>query len=97
MTRYSKVLTILGVALVVAASILASGIPKAAHGDFGRLVKATGGRMHHTPGYPDVYRKMCAERRMLQNFYLGAAGLICLSAGLRRKSRSAEVATVSGK
>lgn len=76
------VLTVIGIALLAMAWVWAAGIPKAANRDFDRLVSNAGGQMSHTPNFPDAYKQMSANRRMLQNFYLGAAGLICLAAGL---------------
>ena len=38
----------------------------------------------------ETYQRMSANRRMLQNFYIGAAGLICLAVGLSSVKRSAQ-------
>jgi hypothetical protein len=92
MTKCNRMLIITGVVLIGVAFISAQGIPKAAHDDFDKLVKSAGGRMSHTAGFPDNYKKMSAQRRMLQNFYVGAAGLICLAAGLKRQNTIAEQA-----
>jgi hypothetical protein len=80
-------LTVIGIALIVIAWSSAAGIPEAANRDFDRLVQASGG-MSHTANFPDVYKQMCANRRILQNFYIGAAGLICLAVGLGNLNRS---------
>jgi hypothetical protein len=80
--KFAKVLTFTGIGLLVLAWISAAFIPSQAQKDFDRLVRAAGGSMSHTPNFPDTYKQMSANRRMLQSFYLGAAGLICLGAGL---------------
>ena len=79
---FGKILTLIGCLLLVWAWISAGGIPKAAHQDFGRLVQSEGGLASHTPDFPSTYKQMSANRRLLQNLYIGAAGLICLSTGL---------------
>jgi hypothetical protein len=71
----------IGALLVVVAFFAAGLIPQQAHRDFDRLVVSMGGGMSHTPTYPDVYRQMSANRRMLQNAYVGGSGLILLTAG----------------
>ena len=79
---FGKKLTITGTVLVFWAWWNAGGIPAEAHRDFDRLVQANAGRMSHTPDFPDVYKQMSADRRILQNVYVGTAGLICLAVGL---------------
>jgi hypothetical protein len=71
----------LGALLVVVAFFAAGLIPQQAHRDFDRLVQSMGGGMSHTPNYPDVYRQMSANRRLLQNAYVGGSGLILLAVG----------------
>jgi uncharacterized membrane protein len=80
--KFAKVVTFVGIALLVLAWVLAAFIPSEAEKDFDRLVVAAGGRFSSTPNFPDIYKQMSANRRMLQNFYIGAAGLVCLGAGL---------------
>ena len=85
----SRMLTLVGVVLIVSAWVFASGIPKAAHNDFDTFVQKGGGRTNLTPSVPDAYRRMSAYRRMLQSFYVGSAGLICLAIGLGDRGRRA--------
>lgn len=82
MMKSAKVVTFIGVGLLALAWVAAAFIPSEAQKDFDRLVQASGGSMSHTANFPDTYKQMSANRRMLQNFYIGAAGLICLGAGL---------------
>lgn len=79
--QLSAVMVLVGILLVVSAFIQASVIPLRAHGDYGALIVALGGSISTTEGYPSVYRQMSANRRMLQNAYLGVGGLVLLSAG----------------
>jgi hypothetical protein len=74
-------LFLIGLILVVVAYAQAGAIPRLAHDDFGRLVQAAGGSMSHSPTYPDTYRAMSAQVRMLQNAYLGGGGLILMVMG----------------
>jgi hypothetical protein len=71
----------IGLILVVVAYTQAGAIPRLAHTDFGHLVQAAGGSMSHSPTYPDTYRAMSAQARMLQNAYLGGGGLILMVLG----------------
>ena len=80
--RFAKVVTFIGIGLLVLAWVSAAFVPSQAQKDFDRLVRARGGYLSHTPNFPDTYKQMSANCRMLQNFYIGAAGLICLGAGL---------------
>jgi hypothetical protein len=58
-----------------------------AHDDFSALVQRAGGSMSHSATYPDTYRALSAQRRMLQNGYLGAGGgSILMSIAQRRCS-----------
>jgi hypothetical protein len=74
-------LFLIGLLLVVVAFAQAGAIPRLAHEDFGRLVQAAGGSMSHSPTYPDTYRAMSAQARMLQNAYLGGGGLVLMVLG----------------
>jgi type IV secretory pathway component VirB8 len=78
----SAVFALTGIVLLLIALVTASVIPLRAHDDFGVLVQAQGGGMSHTANYPDVYRQMSAQRRMLQNAYVGGAGLVFLAVGV---------------
>lgn len=90
MMKLGTPLTLIGIAMIVIAWILAASIPKAANSDFNRLVRNAGG-MSHTPNFSDAYKQMSANRRMLQNFYVGAAGLIFLAAGLMSMIKNTNV------
>jgi hypothetical protein len=70
----------IGAALVLAALLAAPAIPRQAHRDFDALVQHYGS-LSHTPSYPDVYRRMSADRRFIQNGYVGVSGLVLLAAG----------------
>jgi len=83
-----SILIVVGVVMILLAMLLAMFIPWSAHKDWDRFTKAYG-RVRATPDYPSVYRQMSAQRRMLQNLYLGFAGLICLGVGLGHLSRAA--------
>ncbi|MFX0201617.1 MAG: hypothetical protein ACFFCW_36340 [Candidatus Hodarchaeota archaeon] len=88
MKKLAITITGIGVALLLIALISATRIPWAANKDFDRWLESTRHRVSYTPGFPDVYKQICANRRILQNFYIGAAGLICLAVGLGNLNRS---------
>ncbi|MGH7213385.1 MAG: hypothetical protein ACREIT_01190 [Tepidisphaeraceae bacterium] len=75
------VLAIAGAALLFQAHQTAAEIPSEADKDFGEFVRAAGGTLSSTPGFPDAFKQMHAERRMLQNSYIGGSGLVLLAAG----------------
>jgi hypothetical protein len=79
-TTVSQWLVAVGTMLVVVAFLSASAIPRQAHRDFDALVQSYGG-LAHTANYPDVYRRMSADRRLVQNGYIGVSGLVVLAAG----------------
>lgn len=80
--KFAKIVTCIGIALLVFAWVSAAFIPNQARSDFDRLVRESGGSLS-TPGeYVGTYQQMCANRRMLQNVYVGVAGLICVCTGL---------------
>jgi hypothetical protein len=85
MTRYLPIaalsLFLIGLILVAVAYAQAAAIPLRAHDDFSRLVQRAGGSMSHSGTYPDTYRAMSAQVRMLQNAYLGGGGLILMVMG----------------
>ena len=87
---FAKVVTFLGIGLLVLAWVSAAFIPSQANGDFDSFVRGAGGSVSHTVNFPDVYKQMGANRRMLQNFYVGAAGLVCLGVGLSCWKRQVE-------
>jgi hypothetical protein len=72
---------LVGLLLVAAAYSRASTIPSDAVQDFRALVRESGGSRTDAPGFPDAYKLMSAQRRMLQNFYIGGCGLVFLAAG----------------
>jgi hypothetical protein len=78
----SRLIAVVGLVLIVAAFFAARSIPREANKDFDKLVRESGGVMTHGAGFPDTYRQMSSNRRLLQNFYIGGAGLLCLAAGL---------------
>ena len=79
--RASLVLILVGAVLLVSAFVRVPGIPLAAHDDFGALIRAQGGSMSHSGTYPDTYRTIAAQSRMLQNAYLGFTGLALVTVG----------------
>ena len=82
MIKFAKTATFTGIGLLIFAWVTAGFIPNQGRSDFDRLVRASGGQLSHTPTFPDTYIQLSAQRRMLQNFYIAAAGLVCLSIGL---------------
>jgi hypothetical protein len=86
--RSSAVFFVAGAVLIAIAFTQAALIPHRAHDDFSALIQAHGGGMTHTATYPDTYRLMSANRRMLQNVYLGASGLVLLAVGCTGLTRS---------
>jgi len=45
------------------------------------LIGARGGSMSHSATYPDTYRLIAAQSRMLQNAYLGLTGVASVTVG----------------
>ncbi|MFA5863476.1 MAG: hypothetical protein WC975_02185 [Phycisphaerae bacterium] len=88
--KYNRRLAISGAVLLAVAWLSAGRIPKEANEDYWRLVRNAGGHLSSTPGFPDAYKQMCTNSRLLQNFYLGGAGLICLAIGLTGIGRQVE-------
>jgi hypothetical protein len=74
-------LFLIGIVLVVVAYVQAASIPRRAHDDFGHLIRQLGGSMSHSANYDSTYRVMSAQRRMLQNAYVGGGGLILMTIG----------------
>jgi hypothetical protein len=72
---------LVGAVLLVTAFVRAGAIPLSAHDDFGALIRAQGGSMSHSATYPDTYRLIAAQSRMLQNAYLGLAGVALVTVG----------------
>jgi hypothetical protein len=75
----SIALAVAGAAFLLLAHQTAAAIPSEADKDFIEYVRANGGLT--SPGFPDAFRQMHAERRMLQNSYVGGSGLVLLAAG----------------
>ena len=67
--------------LVLVAVARAGAIPRRAHDDYGELIRAQGGSVSHSATYPDTYRHMAAQSRMLQNAYLGLTGVALVTVG----------------
>jgi hypothetical protein len=86
MMDFGKLLTLVGAALLVFAWASAANIPNAADNDYTEFAVAASVKGAHTStaNFPDAFKQMSAQRRMLQNFYVGAAALICLAAGVSR-------------
>lgn len=78
---FARIIIFIGVTLLIIAWMSAASIPIQARNDFSSLVQSEGSLS--TPGdYMGIYQQICANRRMLQDFYIGMAGLICLGVGL---------------
>ena len=81
--RRSIILLIIGVMLIILAFIKASSIPLEANKDFNRL--ASKDKLDWSTKESEyIYVQASEHRRLLQNFYVGATGLICLFIGLLR-------------
>jgi hypothetical protein len=79
--RKLNVLLITGVVLIIVAFLTASPIPKQANNDLQRLFSK--GKLYWATKEGEyLYVQGNEHRRLLQNFYLGASGLICLCIGL---------------
>ncbi len=76
----SIVLILLGALLLAAAWHSAREIPLKARADFLEYAKTN---PLNDPGFPEAFMQMQTHRRLLQNFYLGAAGLVLLAVGAR--------------
>lgn len=79
--RWAVLLLLVGTVLLVVAFVQAGAIPLKAHDDFGTLLRAQGGSMSHSATYPDTYRQIAAQSRMLQSAYLGLAGVALVTVG----------------
>jgi hypothetical protein len=88
--KFGNVLILTGVILIVIAWVSATCIPSAAYQDFNKFVNSQGGTFTSSANFPDIYRQMSAQRRMLQNFYVGAVGMIFLTFGLNSWRKEAE-------
>jgi hypothetical protein len=71
----------IGLVLISNAHVRAREIPDAAVQDFFDLVKKSGGSRADVPGFPEAYRTMHAQRRLLENAYTGGSGLVFLAVG----------------
>ena len=76
----SVVLVVIGALLLGAASYCAREIPLKARADFLEYARSN---PLNDPGFPEAVMQMETDRRLLQNFYLGAAGLVLLAVGAR--------------
>lgn len=88
--KFARFTTILGIALLTFAWATAASIPGQAKQDLYRLIGPQGGSLAQVEPFPETYQQMSANRRMMQNFYIGAAGLICLAVGLSSWKQSVE-------
>jgi hypothetical protein len=75
------ILAFCGVGLLMFAYQGATQIPELVEKDFGAYVRAAGGTLSSTPNFPDAFKQMHVERRLLQNGYIGGSGLVLLAAG----------------
>jgi len=80
--RFAKIVTFIGIGLLVLAWVLAAFIPSQANEDLASFNQVPGSGLSQSANFPEMYKQMSANCRMLQNFYIGATGLICLGAGL---------------
>ena len=79
--RKSIVLLVVGAFLIIVAFGTASSIPLEANKDFNRLISKS--RLDWSTKESEyIYVQGSEHRRLLQNFYLGASGLICVFTGL---------------
>jgi hypothetical protein len=81
----SIILIIVGVILLGIAFLTAGTIPGEMHRDLisnGELLQKNQGINLFTLENEISFMETHAHRRLLQNFYLGASGLICLAVGL---------------
>jgi len=82
----SKMLIVVGVLLLAIAFLTASRIPLEANRDLSALhdqhARGRGWVTSLQYNKDNVYIQAHGHRRLLQNFYMGASGLICLYVGL---------------
>lgn len=81
----ATLLVVLGAGLSIFAFHAAKQIPSLAEADFNTFavakIKADGGFWSHAPGVPESIKQMDVDRRLLQNGYIGASGLVLLATG----------------
>jgi len=82
MSNCSIKLIVIGAILISIAVFMASSIPLEANKDTFTYRHKQRHLELRTREREDMYMQMQADRRMRQNFYIGASGLICLFAGL---------------
>jgi hypothetical protein len=75
----SIVLAVAGAAFLFLAHQAAAAIPSEADKDFDAYVRARGGLT--SPEFPNAFRQLHTERRLLQNSDVGGSGLVLLAAG----------------
>ncbi len=80
MKTFALIAVIAGAALLAVAFYSAEQIPIKAQADFFEYAKNS---PLNSPGFPEAFMQMHAQRRLLQNFYLGATGLILLFVGVQ--------------
>ena len=79
------ILVIAGALLLTEAFYSAATIPLKAREDFLEYAKSN---PLNSPGFPEAFMQMHAHRRLLQNFYLGTAGLVLLFVGTQTLCRN---------
>jgi hypothetical protein len=75
----------IGLLLITFAYWHANSIPQDAVNDSSAWVRATGGST--SPGFSETYMRMSANRRILQNAYIGGSGMALLVIGVGAFSR----------
>jgi hypothetical protein len=78
MMQKSTVLLIIGVMLIIAAFLKAYSIPLEANKDFNRREPLD----WNSKESEYIYVQGSEHRRLLQNFYIGASGIVCLLTSL---------------
>jgi hypothetical protein len=74
----SVILVAIGALLLATAWYSAREIPLKTRTDFFEYAKTN---PINSPGFPEAFMQMETHRRLLQNFYFGAAGLVLLAVG----------------
>ena len=94
--NFGKILALIGVTLVIFAWASATSIPNAANEEFRNFASGSDDPTTRSASFPELFKQMSAQRRMLQNFYVGTAGLICLAVGLNGWRKEVEPAAGAG-
>jgi hypothetical protein len=78
MKKTPLIMAIIGALLIGCAFYSAEHIPTKANADFYEFARS---QPMNNPGFPEAFMQMHAQRRLLQNFYLGGVGLVLLFVG----------------